>query len=89
MLVGERRRVAAELGKRHGVEVFPSHANFLLIRTPHPARRVFDALYARGVLVRDVSHYPLLERSLRVSIGTPGENDRFLAALDQALEGDR
>jgi histidinol-phosphate/aromatic aminotransferase/cobyric acid decarboxylase-like protein len=36
-----------------------------------------------------VSHYPLLERSLRVSIGTPGENDRFLAALDQALEGDR
>jgi len=86
LLVAERERVASELGRRRGVEVFPSHANFLLIRTAHPARSVFDALYSGGVLVRDVSRYPLLDRALRVSVGTREENDRFLAALDRALE---
>ena len=50
------------------------------------ARDLFDRLYSHGVLVRDVSAYPLLERCLRVSIGTPEENDKFLAALDRALE---
>jgi histidinol-phosphate aminotransferase len=86
-LIRERDRVAAELGRRDGVETFRSEANFLLMRTAHPARALFDVLYADGVLVRDVSRYPLLERTLRVSVGTPGENDRFLEALDRALEG--
>lgn len=86
VLVKERERLAGELGRRSGVEVFPSEANFLLFRTPYPARGVFDALYGAGVLVRDVSGYPLLERALRVSVGTPEENDRFLSALDAALE---
>jgi hypothetical protein len=36
------------------------------------------------VLVRDVSAYPLLDRCLRISIGTPEENDKLLAALDRA-----
>src|SRR5438093_491751 len=68
------------------IRAFPSKANFILIKTARPAHRLFDALYSRGVLVRDVSSYPLLDRCLRVSIGTPEENDRFLVALDQALE---
>lgn len=89
LLVGERERLAVELGKRSGVEVFPSQANFLLLRTEHPAGAVFDALYRQGVLVRNVSGYPLLERALRVSVGTPVENDRFLASLDRALEAMR
>jgi histidinol-phosphate aminotransferase len=85
LLVSERRRLEGELGRRAGVEVFPSQANFLLIRTGYPSRRVFEALYSRGVLVRDVSGYPMLERALRVSVGTPAENDRFLEALDRVL----
>jgi histidinol-phosphate aminotransferase len=56
------------------------------MKTAQPARTIFDALYAQGVLVRDVSSYPLLERALRVSVGLPGENDKFLAALDRTLE---
>jgi len=35
--------------------------------------------------VRDVSNYPMLERVLRVTVGTPEQNNRFLAALDNAL----
>jgi histidinol-phosphate aminotransferase len=85
-LIQERDRVFAELQKRPAVRAFPSKANFVLMRTSKTARELFDALYAHGVLVRDVSSYPLLERCLRISIGTPEENNKFLAALDQALE---
>src|SRR5215471_3117056 len=85
-LVRERDRLFAELQKRNNVRAFPSTANFILIRTARPASELFDQLYSHGVLVRDVSAYPLLDRCLRVSIGTPEENDRFLAALDRVLE---
>lgn len=85
-LIQERDRVFAELQKRSAVRAFPSKANFILMRTAKPARDLFDALYKQGVLVRDVSTYPLLDRCLRISIGTPEENNKFLAALDQALE---
>ena len=86
ILVQERQRLLAELRKRAGVEAFPSCANFMLIRTERSARELFDALYAQGVLVRDVSSYPMLERVLRISVGKPEENNRFLEALDRALE---
>jgi histidinol-phosphate aminotransferase len=85
-LVRERERVFAELQTRTAIRAFASKANFILIRTPRPARELFDRLYSHGVLVRDVSAYPLLDRCLRVSIGTPEENNKFLAALDRALE---
>lgn len=85
-LVRERDRVFAELQKRPALQAFPSKANFILMKTAKPARELFEALYSRGVLVRDVSGYPLLDRCLRVSIGTPQENDRFLTALDRVLE---
>jgi histidinol-phosphate aminotransferase len=85
-LVRERDRVFAELQKRPAIRPFPSKANFILLRTTKEPRELFDALYKQGVLIRDVSAYPLLEQCLRVSIGTPEENDRFLAALDRALE---
>ena len=85
-LIQERNRVIGELQRRPIVRVFPSRTNFILIKTPHPARDVFEALYAQGVLVRDVSTYSLLDRCLRVTIGLPEENDRFLDALDRALE---
>lgn len=85
-LIAERQRVLAELRRRPGVEAFDSCTNFYLIRTPRSARELFEALYAQGVLVRDVSSYPLLERVLRVTVGKPEENNRFLTALDRALE---
>jgi histidinol-phosphate aminotransferase len=89
VLIRERERVMAELRKRPAVQVFQSKANFVLIRTAKPAKELFEAIFAQGVLVRDVSSYPLLERCLRVSIGKPEENDRFLNALDSALEAKR
>ena len=86
-LIAMRDRLALDLAALPGVRVFPSRANFILFElSGHEPRRVFDDLYARGVLVRDVSAYPRLERCLRVSVGTEEENATLLRALRESLE---
>lgn len=85
-VVRERARTTAELEGLSGVSVTPSAANFLWIRTPRPAGEVRDALVARGVLVRSFHHARgRLEHQLRVSIGSPADNDAFLGALREVL----
>jgi histidinol-phosphate/aromatic aminotransferase/cobyric acid decarboxylase-like protein len=85
-IVSERARLMERLAGMPGVRALPSDANFFLLEldTADP-RAVFDALARRGVLVRDVTSYPRLERCLRVSVGSPQENDAFLHALGTAL----
>ena len=81
-LLAERTRVVAALGHLPGVTTFPSDANFILLRTDRPSRDVFEELRRRGVLIRDLGSQPgLLERCLRVTVGTPAENDAFLHAM--------
>ena len=77
----ERRRMSDALAAMPGVHVYPSAANFVLARFDAGAANVFDRLLAHSILVRDVSHYPGLANHLRISIGTPAENDALLAAL--------
>jgi len=85
-IVAERQRVTAALAAQP-VDVFPSGANFVLLRPRlRPGRAVWQSLVDAGVLVRDCSSWPRLDDCLRVTIGTPTENDRFLAALADALE---
>ncbi len=67
-----------------GLEFVPSHANFLLVRVGPKAAQVYRALLAAGVIVRPVANYDLPD-CLRVSVGLPQENARFLAALRTAL----
>ncbi|MGH8978279.1 MAG: histidinol-phosphate transaminase [Acidimicrobiia bacterium] len=85
-LVEERGRLFAAMAEVPGLEVFPSGANFLLFRCDDDARAVWEGLIARGVLVRDFSRWPRVEQCLRVSVGTPAENDAFLAALREVRE---
>jgi histidinol-phosphate aminotransferase len=86
----ERDRLFRELGEIPGIHVYPSAANFLLFRVTSSRLdhvEVFSRLlHDHGVLVRDVSKYPQLERCLRVNAGTPDENDVFLAALREIME---
>lgn len=84
-LVEERGRLFASLAGRRGLTVFPSGANFLLVRVHGDSHALWRALLHRGVLVRDFSRWPGAEGCLRVTVGTPEENDAFLAALDAAL----
>lgn len=81
----ERERLISALGAMPGVEPMPTDANFMLVATPLSPRQVFEGLLERGVLVRDVSGHPALVRFFRFNVGTPEENDRFLAALGEIL----
>jgi histidinol-phosphate aminotransferase len=84
-LVGERRRLAAALA-RLPVKVWPSQANFLLFRPEtRKAAEVWQGLVERSVLVRDASTWAGLDGCLRVTVGSPEEDDRFLAALAEVL----
>jgi histidinol dehydrogenase len=79
-LAAERDRLAAALARIPGVETFPSHANFFLIRVKD-AQRLFNGLKERGILVREPGKDPLLAGCLRVSAGSPEENDRLIAEV--------
>jgi histidinol-phosphate aminotransferase len=84
-VVEERGRVAAALGEL-GLKQWPSQSNFILFRVgPGRGSAVWQGLLQASVLIRDVSDWPGLEDCLRVTIGTPRENDRFLAALGELL----
>jgi histidinol-phosphate aminotransferase len=81
----ERDRLGRELALLPGVKVYPSEANFFLIEVPISPRVLFDELYGQGILIRDVSSYPMLSKCLRISVGTQEENDRLLSALRTSL----
>ena len=83
-IISERNRLLEELAKVSGVTVYPSDSNYILFKL-EGADKVWEALYARGILVRDFSHAPMLEDCLRVSVGTEEENNEFLAALREIV----
>ncbi len=88
----ERDRLYEALREMPGIRAFPSGANFVCFRveregTTHTEvfRRLLDG---HGILVRDVSGYPMLEGCLRVNAGTPEETGEFLDALRAILTGE-
>jgi histidinol-phosphate aminotransferase len=81
----ERDRLGRELGQIPGMKAYPSEANFFLVEVPMTPRVLFDELYSHGILIRDVSSYPMLSKCLRISVGTREENDRLLSALRASL----
>jgi histidinol-phosphate aminotransferase len=81
-LVAERERLAAALAGLP-VDTWPSAANFILFRPR--VEGVWKGLLDRSVLVRDCSSWPRLDGCLRVTVGTPSENDAFLSALTEVL----
>ena len=78
----ERAKVLAALRAVREIETFDSVTNFVLFRLRAGTTEDVHARFLReGVLVRDLSTWPGCAGCLRVSIGTPAENDRFIAAL--------
>ncbi|MCS4505037.1 Histidinol-phosphate aminotransferase [wastewater metagenome] len=71
-----------------GLTVLPSAGNFLAVEVGDDAGAVNEALLRRGVIVRPIGGYGL-PRFLRVTVGTAGENARFVEALGEALSGER
>ncbi len=81
-ICAERAKLFTALSALQGVTVFPSAANFFLLRVPDAAR-TYEALCRQGVLVRNL--HPGLANCLRVTVGTPDENRILLNALKEAL----
>jgi histidinol-phosphate aminotransferase len=83
LIRAERGKLHAALSRLEGVTVFPSEANFFLVRVPD-ADRIDQALRRQGVLVRNLNS-PALRNCLRVTVGTPDENRILITALREAL----
>jgi histidinol-phosphate aminotransferase len=85
LIVAERERISEAMAAME-IDVVPSGANFVLFRPRHlTGRHVWQGLLDRSVLVRDCSGWPRLTDCLRVTVGTPDENDGFLGALAEVL----
>jgi histidinol-phosphate aminotransferase len=81
----DRAKLYRQLSEIAAVTVYPSEANFLLFRVANAAE-VFSGLKQRGVLIKNLSGgHPMLQDCLRVTVGTPEENERFMAALKESL----
>lgn len=81
--ITERSRLGRELRQLRCVEhVFPSDSNFLLVRVTD-ARAIHEQLAQRRIIVRDRSSEPKLSNCIRISVGTPEQNDTLLTALKE------
>jgi histidinol-phosphate aminotransferase len=82
LLRAERERLAGLFAAMPGVKVFPTQTNFVLLRVAD-APHWFAQLRDRGILIKNLhGWHPLLEHCLRVTVGTPDENNALLAALE-------
>ena len=82
-IVAERKTLGDRLKALRGLELFPSEANFFLVRVPD-ADRTYEALRRQNVLVKNLN--PGLRNCLRVTVGTPDENRILIAAMKEALQ---
>ncbi len=81
MITAQRAMLLEALGKIPGLKAYPSDANMITLRTPN-ADHAFAHLKAQGILIKNISKmHPLLKNCLRLTVGTPDENAKMLAAL--------
>jgi histidinol-phosphate aminotransferase len=89
-IVEERQRVAFQLERLPDViKVYPGEANFLLVKF-RDSHQTYNKLINNGIVVRERSSLPLCDQTLRITIGTPGENNILLAVLrgDDRVSGE-
>ena len=85
-ILAERERMAKLLSEAPlGFEVFPSDANFLLVRVGD-ADRLYKGLVDRGIIVRNRNRVLKCQGCLRITIGLPAENDLLLRALNEEVQ---
>ena len=83
----DRAKLYQQLNEIAAVKVYTSEANFLLFRVANAAA-IFNGLKQRGVLIKNLNGgHPMLKDCLRVTVGTPDENERFMAALKESMHG--
>ncbi len=81
-IISERERLFDEMARIKGMKPYPSEANFILFKVKN-ADQVYNGLLKKGVLVRNMKG--VIDGCLRVTVGTPEENNFFLKALKAAV----
>jgi histidinol-phosphate aminotransferase len=77
----QRDKLVLELKEQDFVlDIYPSDANFILVKTTD-ARSIYNYLVQQGIIVRDRSKVDLCEGCLRITVGTPDENNTLLQTL--------
>jgi len=85
LLKSERERLQQALAAVAGIHAFPSEANMVLVRVAD-SKRTFEGMKQRGVLIKHIAGlHPLLANCLRLTVGSPAENDAMIAALKASL----
>lgn len=84
LIIRERDRIYKALSVLEGIDANPSDANFIFFRA-NDADAVFSELVERDILIRNFNRPGRLQNCMRVTIGTPQENDSFLSALSEIL----
>lgn len=81
LILSERKRMVNALSEIRSIEkIFPSDANFILAKVSD-ARKIYNYLLGKGIIVRDRSKVSLCENSLRITIGTGQENENLISEL--------
>jgi histidinol-phosphate aminotransferase len=83
-IIQERQKLFDGMRKITQIKPYKSEANFILFEVSDK-RQVFETLKSQGILVRDAGNSPPLDRCLRVTIGTPEENNIFLQAMEKIM----
>jgi histidinol-phosphate aminotransferase len=86
-LISSRQRLYNALFEIKGITVYPSETNFILFRTDADAGHVDEKLKEAGILVKNMNRQGILKNCLRVTVGTPEENDTFISELKKILKG--
>jgi histidinol-phosphate aminotransferase len=82
-IVSERGKLVRSLADFSFVlKIYPSDANFILIRTTEP-KKIYNYLVKNGIIVRDRSSITLCEGCLRITVGTKKENEKIIEVLKQ------
>ncbi len=86
LIVEERERLRHLIQQLNGIQVYPSEANFLLLRfMKHDATQVYRELLSKGLVTRNLTGTPMLDNCLRINMRLPHQNDTLLAALSEAV----
>ena len=86
LLISTRERLYNALSQVEGVIAYPSETNFILIKTAKDADRIYENLKETGILIKNLNKPGTLKNCLRVTVGTPEENDEFVRTLKKILK---
>jgi histidinol-phosphate aminotransferase len=81
IILTERAQLFSALSAIKDLQVYPSQANFILFRAPN-ANQLFETLKQQGILIKNLANAPRLNDCLRVTVGSPEQNQQFITVVE-------